>query len=61
VNELAEAGAKRISIGGALARLAYGAVIKAGREMKDAGTFSFASEAIGFAELENYFAPSSRR
>jgi 2-methylisocitrate lyase-like PEP mutase family enzyme len=55
VAELAEAGARRISVGGALARLAYGAVIKAGREMKDAGTFGFASEAIGFAELEGYF------
>jgi 2-methylisocitrate lyase-like PEP mutase family enzyme len=54
-NEVADTGAKRISVGGSLARLAYGAIIKAGREMKDEGTFTFASEAIGFAELEGFF------
>ena len=58
VAHLAEAGVKRISVGGALARLAYGAVVKAAHEMKDSGTFVFASEAIGFAELESYFAPA---
>src|SRR5437868_1383797 len=55
--ELAAAGVKRISVGGALARLAYGTIVKAAREMKEKGTFGFAAEAIGFAELEGYFAP----
>jgi 2-methylisocitrate lyase-like PEP mutase family enzyme len=57
VSELAGAGVKRISVGGALARLAYGALVKAAREMSETGTFTFASGAIGFAELESYFAP----
>lgn len=55
VQQLTEAGVKRISVGSALSRLAYGAFIKAAQEMQHAGTFTFASEAIGFAEIERYF------
>lgn len=55
VAELAAAGVKRISVGSALSRLAFGAVVRAAREMAESGTFSFASDAIGFAELESYF------
>jgi 2-methylisocitrate lyase-like PEP mutase family enzyme len=61
VRELAAAGVKRISVGSALARLAFGAVLKAAREMIDAGTFSFSSAAIGFAELESHFVCFRRR
>ena len=43
VDQLAEAGAKRISIGGALARAAIGTVIRAGEEMQNDGTFSWVS------------------
>ena len=53
--ELAEAGAKRISVGSGLARLAYGAFIGAAREMKATGTFRFSEKAMGFAELEGFF------
>lgn len=55
VEELAAAGVKRISVGSALCRLAYGAFVRAADEMMNAGTFTFASEAIGFSELESYF------
>jgi 2-methylisocitrate lyase-like PEP mutase family enzyme len=55
VQDLAEAGAKRISVGSALARLAYGAFIQAAQEMHRDGTFSFAEHAIGFAEIERFF------
>ena len=54
--ELAEAGVKRISVGSALARLSYGVFIDAAREMKAAGTFTFAEAAAGFAEIERHFA-----
>jgi 2-methylisocitrate lyase-like PEP mutase family enzyme len=41
VAELADAGAKRISVGNALASLAMGPVIDAGREMLERGTFGW--------------------
>lgn len=55
VAELKEAGVKRISVGSALARLAFGAFVDAAREMRGAGTFRFAHKAMGFAELEGFF------
>ena len=55
VAELADAGVKRVSVGSALARLAYGAVVEAAREMAASGTFAFAEGAMGFAELESFF------
>lgn len=58
VRELAEAGVKRISVGSALARAAFGTFVRACREIKDEGTFHFAKDAIGFAELEGFFMPS---
>ncbi|WP_341486395.1 isocitrate lyase/phosphoenolpyruvate mutase family protein [Pararhizobium sp. A13] len=55
VAELASVGVKRISVGSALARLAYGAFANAAREMVASGTFEFAQQAMGFAELEGFF------
>ncbi len=55
--ELAEAGVRRISIGSTLARLAYGSFARAAREMRTSGTFELATAAMGFAELESFFAP----
>ncbi|MGI9412127.1 MAG: isocitrate lyase/PEP mutase family protein [Hyphomicrobiales bacterium] len=53
--ELAAAGVKRISVGSALARLAFGAVVGAAREMAQNGTFRFSEAAMSFAELEDMF------
>ena len=50
VADLAEMGVKRISVGSALTRAALGAVVRAGREMLERGTFRFAEEALPFAE-----------
>lgn len=55
VAELAAAGVRRISVGSALARAAYGAFLAGAREMAESGTFSFAGSASGFAELEAFF------
>lgn len=55
VRDLAEAGVKRISVGAALARTALGAFMRASREIADVGTFQFANDAVGFAELEQIF------
>ncbi len=55
VAELADAGVKRIRVGSALARLAYGAFVRAAREMASEATFRFSEGAMGFAELEGFF------
>ncbi len=57
VGDLADVGVKRISVGSALARLSFGALIDAANEIKDQGTFQFARRAIGFADLEDHFGP----
>jgi 2-methylisocitrate lyase-like PEP mutase family enzyme len=60
VAELAATGAKRISVGGALARSALGAFVRAAREIKDKGTFTFAADAISHADVSRYMAKGSR-
>ncbi len=57
VQELAEAGVTRISVGAAIARLAYGAVIEAAREIVEQGTFDYSRGLIGFKTFEDIFAP----
>jgi 2-methylisocitrate lyase-like PEP mutase family enzyme len=59
VADLAAAGVKRISVGARLACLAYGSLIAAAREMAERGSFQFALQAMGFADLEAYFKPPS--
>ncbi len=54
VDELAEAGVKRISVGGSLARTALGALIRAAQEVRDQGTFTYASQAIPHTEINSY-------
>lgn len=49
VRQLSSLDVKRISIGSALARAAFSAVLAAGREMRDAGTFRFADDAPSFS------------
>jgi 2-methylisocitrate lyase-like PEP mutase family enzyme len=61
VAELAAAGARRISVGGALARMALGAMIRAAREMKEKGTFTFVEEAAPSAEVNGYMTIRTRR
>ncbi len=58
VQQLAEAGVKRISLGSSLARAALGALTRAAREMRDQGTFAFAAQAIPFAEIERQMRPN---
>jgi 2-methylisocitrate lyase-like PEP mutase family enzyme len=54
VEDLAAAGVKRISVGGSFARAALGAFVRAAREVKEKGTFTFATEAIPHAEASAY-------
>lgn len=55
IDELSEVGVKRISVGSAFARLAYGSLVDAANEIRQNGSFGFSDKAIGFAELEAYF------
>lgn len=54
IDDLARAGVKRVSVGSALARLAYGSLIAAAREIAGSGTFGFGGEAAGFAEIDGF-------
>lgn len=51
VAELARAGAKRISVGGALARAAITALIRAGMKMQNEGSFSWTDGSASSAEV----------
>ena len=57
VQQLAEAGVKRISLGSSLARAALGALVRAAREIRQDGTFRFAAQAVPFAEINRQMRP----
>jgi 2-methylisocitrate lyase-like PEP mutase family enzyme len=48
-------GVRRVSIGSGLTRAALGAFLRAAREMRDHGTFSFADDAVSFQEISAMF------
>ena len=48
--ELSAAGAKRISVGGALSRLLLASFVKAGRAMRERGSFAWMRDMMGMAE-----------
>jgi 2-methylisocitrate lyase-like PEP mutase family enzyme len=60
VAELTAVGVKRISVGGAFARAALGAFVRAAREVKDKGTFTFAADAIPHAEAGSFMVSVKR-
>lgn len=53
--ELAEIGVKRISVGSSLARTALGAFLRAAREMREHGTFTFAADAVSMRDISAMF------
>lgn len=53
---LSALGVKRISVGSALSRAAFGALFRAGREMRDHGTFGFADDTESYPDLNALFA-----
>ena len=54
-SDLAKVGVKRISIGGSLSRLTLAFVIKAAREMKEEGRFTWMTQAVPTKELNRFF------
>jgi 2-methylisocitrate lyase-like PEP mutase family enzyme len=55
VAELAKAGVRRISVGGALARAAWTGFLEAAKEIVERGTFSGLARTIPFAEINGSF------
>jgi methylisocitrate lyase len=55
VSELAALGVRRISIGGALARAAWGSFLEAAREIAEQGTFTRLARAAPFDKLNHSF------
>jgi 2-methylisocitrate lyase-like PEP mutase family enzyme len=53
--QLAAAGVKRVSVGGALSRLALAAFLDGAREMKDKGTFTWVRRTVPSNELKAIF------
>ena len=53
--ELAEAGVRRISVGGALARAAWTGFLQSAKEIAEQGTFTSLAGAVPFAEMNRSF------
>ena len=53
---LEDVGVRRVSVGSALARAAYGEFLRAAQEIRRKGTFGFANHALPYAELNALFA-----
>jgi 2-methylisocitrate lyase-like PEP mutase family enzyme len=52
IPELAALGVRRVSTGGHLARVAYGALLTAARELQSAGTYTYLDAAVSGSELD---------
>jgi 2-methylisocitrate lyase-like PEP mutase family enzyme len=52
---LRELGVRRISVGSALARVAWGAFLRAAKSIADLGSFDCLADAATFAELNDIF------
>jgi len=61
VAELAELGVRRISVGGALARSAWGAFMQAAADIARTGTFAALAKAVPHPELNGFFAEDFKR
>jgi 2-methylisocitrate lyase-like PEP mutase family enzyme len=60
VSKLAELGVRRISIGPALSLAALGAFMRAAREMRQHGTFTFTNDSPSFSEINELMTPNIR-
>lgn len=57
--ELETLGVKRVSVGSSLARAAFGAFLRAAREIRERGSFGYAADAAPYAELNRVFAANA--
>jgi len=56
VAQLAEAGVRRVSLGGALSRVALSAFLRAAREVRQEGSFHFLEDVVPFGDLNTFMA-----
>ena len=59
VAQLSDAGVKRISVGGALSRVALAAFLRCAHEMKDKGAFTYVRDMAPIGDLRQAFASAS--
>jgi 2-methylisocitrate lyase-like PEP mutase family enzyme len=57
MDELRQAGVKRVSVGGSFARAALAALVRAAREVKEQGTFTYAAQSLTSAEIDAFMKP----
>ena len=57
LRELEELGVRRVSVGSSLARAAYGAFLRAAKEIAERGSFTYADHAVPFAAINAMFKP----
>ncbi|MBI1779491.1 MAG: isocitrate lyase/phosphoenolpyruvate mutase family protein [Proteobacteria bacterium] len=55
VSKIGELGVRRISVGGTLARAAWGEFIRAAKEIAEEGSFGAFGRAVPFAEINGFF------
>jgi 2-methylisocitrate lyase-like PEP mutase family enzyme len=55
IHDAARLGVRRVSVGGALARVAWGGFIRAATELAERGTFDGFAGAVPYAELQEFF------
>jgi 2-methylisocitrate lyase-like PEP mutase family enzyme len=58
MRDAAELGARRVSVGGAFARAAWGGLIRAAKELIEEGTFEELAHAAPYGELQTFFGKS---
>jgi 2-methylisocitrate lyase-like PEP mutase family enzyme len=59
MRDAAELGARRVSVGGAFARAAWGGFIRSSKELIEKGTFGELANAASYAELQKLFGPTT--
>jgi 2-methylisocitrate lyase-like PEP mutase family enzyme len=55
MKELEEAGVRRVSVGGALARAAWTGFFQSAREIAEQGTFAGLARAVSGTDMNRYF------
>jgi 2-methylisocitrate lyase-like PEP mutase family enzyme len=61
MKDAAELGARRISVGGAFARAAWGGFLRAAKELSEKGSFDELVNAASYAELQDFFSKDAKR
>jgi 2-methylisocitrate lyase-like PEP mutase family enzyme len=61
VAELSSVGVRRVSVGGSFARAALGALMRAAMEVKTAGTFGYADDALSAAFASQLMSQEKRQ